>query len=221
MSNAARSIRTILILLVVIILLTVTVGQIFKSVVNYEDVVSAVVFSKDIPKGELIKTSDVSLYMSTVTVPRAALPPTALASMSLSEDMYIGEDVFKGEFVVDHALTAEYPFRVSYDIEDGYSLVSVKFERGDGANAWNVFDGQEVSIVYTPSTAMANSEEGSYMSDRLITGTVYSIKDSQYYVQGEKEYNPTKLLYITFLVKEDDAVFISHVKDKGRLDIIQ
>lgn len=220
MSNIGRSFRTIIILLVVIIALTVTVGQIFKKVVNYEDTVAAVVFSRDLKKGELIKAGEAGLVMSTVTVPRMALPPSAITTTDTNGDMYISEDVYKGEYVVAHALTAEYPFQISYDIPSGYSLVSVKFDRADGANAWNVFEGQEVSLIYTPSISMAG-EDTTYLSERTVSGKIYSIKDAQFFVQGEQEYNPTKLLYITFLVKENDAVFITHAKDKGRIDIIQ
>ncbi len=60
-----------------------------------------------------------------------------------------------------------------------------------------------------------------YLKEKSVDATIYSIKDSQYYMQGELEYNPSKLLYITFLVKDNQALFLSRAKDKGRIDIIQ
>lgn len=221
MGKLGRSIRTIVILVAVIIALTVVVGQVLKSVVNYEDTESVLVFSRDIAKGELIDKGKVDSYTKLIKVSRSEIPPTALTSTEDLADKYISEDVFKGEFVTENMISEEYPFRISYDIPEGYSLVSVKFERGDSANAWNVFEGQEIKLVYTPSTNAVVSNSLDYLSDKILKATVYSIKDSQFYVQGEVEYNPTKLLYITFLVKDSDAVFISHVKDMGRLDIIQ
>jgi hypothetical protein len=221
MRNLGRTIRTIFILLFVILGLTTLVGQVLKGVINYEDTASVLVYAQDIRKGEQIKGGDEEKLVKFIKIPRSEIPATALDSTEGLANLYINEDVFDGEFVTHNTLSETYPFQVSYDIPSGHSLVSVKFERGDSANAWNVFEGQEITLVYTPSPSIVSGIDEAYSSEKLLDATVYSIKDAQYYVQGELEYNPTKLLYITFLVKRSDAVFISHIKDKGRLDIIQ
>lgn len=221
MGNLGRTIRTIFILVAVIVALAVVVGQVLKGVVNYEDTTSVLIYSSDFAKGEQIKSSNVADFVKTIKVPKGDVPPTAIKSTDDLKEQYINEDVFKGEYVTQNTISADYPFHVSYDIPDGYSLVSVKFDRGDSANAWNVFDGQEIQLVYTPNTMSMANANVQYLTERLINCTIYSIKDSQFYVKGELDYNPTKLLYITFLVNDKDAVFISHIKEMGRLDIIQ
>lgn len=211
MRKFGRGLKTIIILIVVILGLTLIVGKLLKSVVNYEDTANVLVYCQDISKGEKIDERAIKF----IRIPKTDIPKTALISIDAISNKYIKENVYKGEFVTQNTLSDEYPYHIKYNIPKGYSLVSLKFDQADAANAWNVFEEQKINLVYTP-----NKNE-TLLTKRIIHATIYSIKDSQFYVKGELEYDPTKLLYITFLVTKEEAIYIANYKDRGRIDIIQ
>lgn len=221
MKKFGRGFKSILILMLVLLGLTVATGYVFKGVINYEDTASVLVFTGELPKGELITSTNVNSYVRSIKIPKTSIPSSALVNVDDLVDQYLNETVYTGEFVTSNALSTVYPFNKSFDIPEGMSLVSVRFDRPDDANAWNVFEGQEISLIYSPSINIGNATASVYSTEKNINATVFAVKDSRFLVQGETDYDPTKLLYVTFLVSDSDAVFISRVKDKGRLDIIQ
>jgi hypothetical protein len=217
MRNFSRGIKTILILVLVVISLAFISGQVIKGVLDYESTESVLVFKSDIQKGTILKDNNFFKYVKEINISASAIPSTALQSMHEIKRVFISENVYEGEFITANSLSEESPFHIRYDIPEGYSLISLRFDKPDSANAWNIFVEQEISLVYSPS----NSTKDKYSEERIIDAVVYSIKDSQLFVDGELEYNPSKLLYVTFLVTEDEAVYLARVKDKGRLEVIQ
>jgi len=222
MKKFGRGLKSIFIFLIVLLSLSAVVGIVFMNAMNYEDTDKVLVFSEDLNKGFQLTSEKLDDKIKYITIPSNAIPKTAYVSKSELIDQFINQDVSAGEFVTKKTLNKEYPFHVRHNIPENKSLVSVKFDRADSANAWNVFNEQVVTILYSPSSSsIMNESYSKYSRECQIQGEIFDIKDSQYYVQGEEMFDPTKLLYITFLVDKEDAIFISHIKDKGRIEVIQ
>lgn len=235
MRNFGRRLKTVLLLTLFLFMLVSASGILLRSILDYEDTASMVVFDKDYPMGEKIlvdNVTDLKGVMSVITVRKSAIPAIAYTSLeevvaSVDKEtkaFFTLTDVYEGEPVPRPVLIGESPFRVNYDLAEGQRLVSVRFDRGDDANAWHVKAGQDIQLIYTPNridALVSDAKKTPYAEPRVIEATIFAIKDANYYVDGEAEYNPEKLVYITFVTNENDAVFIATAKNTGQFSLIQ
>lgn len=216
--NIKHKISKIVLALFILVILLCCFALIVRGLIDADPKEKVLVFKKDLKTGTIVTPN----MIDEKDEKYLASPSNTIKNINDCVGLCLIQNVYKNQYVVKDILTDKDDYISIPEVEDGNSMVTIKFDKVDSANGFLIDENQDIKLFYFPSDYTMDEKEKQldYNNEREMDVKVLKIKDDSLYGSDEELYDKTRPKYITFECTNEDAKFILSAKDKGRFEIM-